>query len=54
MELPGIIGERTFAVFDTNRDGHLDEGEFVTNMFKLYSNDFATKVRLVFDMYASS
>ena len=39
-----------FAVFDVNKDGYLDQTEFATNMLKVYSNDFATKRKLVFDM----
>ena len=49
--MPGIIGERLFAVFDINNDGYLDITEFVTNMFKLYTSEFNIKMKLTFDMY---
>lgn len=39
-----------FAVFDGNRNGYLDQNEFVNNMLKVYSSDFAVKRRLIFDM----
>eukprot|EP01022_Parablepharisma_sp_SALTPOND_P006660 TRINITY_DN126_c1_g1_i1.p1 TRINITY_DN126_c1_g1~~TRINITY_DN126_c1_g1_i1.p1 ORF type:complete len:708 (+),score=74.27 TRINITY_DN126_c1_g1_i1:471-2594(+) len=49
--VPGIIGERLFAVFDINNDGYLDITEYVTSMFKLYSSEFNIKMKLIFDMY---
>ncbi len=50
MGLPGIIGERLFSVFDNNKDGYIDQTEFVTNMLKVYTNDFFVKRKLIFDM----
>ena len=47
----GIFGERLFAVFDINGDGYLEETEFITSMFKIYSSDFNIKMKFVFDLY---
>ena len=49
--MPGLIGERLFAVFDINSDGYLDITEFATSMFKLYTSELHIKMKMVFDMY---
>jgi len=51
IELPGIIAERLFALFDENKDAYIDLNEFVSGMFKIYVSDMNTKLRLVFDIY---
>jgi len=51
IELPGIIAERLFAIFDENNDVFIDLNEFVSGMFKIYVSDMNTKLRLVFDIY---
>jgi hypothetical protein len=49
--LPGIIGERFFAVMDLNGDGFVDLKEFVHGLFKIYYSPLDTKLKLTFDMY---
>eukprot|EP00826_Nyctotherus_ovalis_P042931 TRINITY_DN4486_c0_g3_i6.p1 TRINITY_DN4486_c0_g3~~TRINITY_DN4486_c0_g3_i6.p1 ORF type:complete len:397 (-),score=84.33 TRINITY_DN4486_c0_g3_i6:217-1407(-) len=46
-----MIAKRLFAVFDRNFDGYLSSEEFINNLLLFYSNDFATKLRLVFFLY---
>ena len=46
-----MIAKRLFAVFDKNSDGYLSSEEFINNLLLIYSNDFATKLRLVFSLY---
>ena len=50
-ELPGILGERFFAIMDSNKDGYVDLKEFVHGMFKVYYSTLDSKMKLVFDMY---
>ena len=40
-----------FNLFDINKDNHIDNTEFLTSMFKLYSSDFNIKLKFIFDMY---
>jgi Ca2+-binding EF-hand superfamily protein len=49
--LPGIIGERFFAVMDLNGDGFVDLKEFVHGLFKIYYSPLETKLKLTYDMY---
>jgi len=50
-QLPGIIGERFFAVLDLNASGYVDLREFVHGIFKIYYSDTDTKLKFTFDMY---
>jgi len=50
-QLPGIIGERFFAVLDLNSSGYVDLREFVHGLFKVYYSDTETKLKFAFDMY---
>jgi len=34
--LPGVLGERVFTIFDDNDDNILDAKEFVNGLFKIY------------------
>lgn len=46
-----MIAQRLFCVFDKNFDNYLNTEEFVNNLLLFYSNDFSTKLRLVFSLY---
>ena len=52
-ELPGIISERLFAVFDKDKDGILNLSEFVNGMRSLFSQSesFDSLARFIFDFY---
>jgi hypothetical protein len=49
--LPGIIGERFFAVLDLSKNDYIDLREFVHGFFKVYYSNLETKLKLSFDMY---
>ena len=48
--LPGIIGERFFAVLDLSKNDYVDLREFVHGFFKVYYSNLETKLKLSFDM----
>lgn len=48
--LPGIIGERFFAVLDLSKSDYIDLREFVHGFFKVYYSNLDTKMKLSFDM----
>ena len=41
-ELPGLINERLFQVFDRDKNGYLDGKEFINGMIKLFTESFRT------------
>ncbi|MDR3548704.1 MAG: hypothetical protein P4M11_10655 [Candidatus Pacebacteria bacterium] len=47
-----MIGERLFAVFDTDGDNYLSKKEFVESMLQFYSTDFSLKLKLIFSLYS--
>jgi len=49
--LPGIIGERFFAVLDLSKNDYIDLREFVHGFFKVYYSNLETKIKLSFDIY---
>jgi hypothetical protein len=49
--LPGIIGERFFAVLDLSKNDYVDLREFVHGFFKVYYSNVDTKIKLSFDLY---
>lgn len=51
MSFPGLIGERFFVLFDTDKDGHLKKDEFESCICRLFSATFVEKVKLVFDLF---
>ncbi len=51
MGLPGLIGERMFALFDVNKDGYSGRAEFMGAAARLLSAHFEDNVRMVFDLY---
>ena len=52
-ELPGIISERLFAVFDKDKDGVLNISEFVNGMKMLFSQveTFDSLAKFIFNFY---
>ena len=53
FELPGIISERLFAVFDKDKDGILNLSEFVNGMRSVFSQaeTFDSLAKFIFDFY---
>ena len=51
VNLPGLIGERFFNLFDKRKINLIDLNDFVVNMLKLFSTDFNVRMKLVFKMY---
>jgi len=51
VNLPGIIGERLFAISDHNHDGALTLTEFASTILKINSSDPKIKMQLIFDIY---
>ena len=49
--MPGVVGERLFAVSDKNKDGYLNFLEFTSSILTINSNDINIIMRLVFDIY---
>lgn len=49
--LPGVLGERLFAVMDTNKNSYLDQSEFITGLFRVYCSNFDQKVEMIFQIY---
>ena len=49
-QLPGVIGERLFNVFDLSKSEYIDLREFVHGSFKIYYSSLDAKMKLSFDM----
>ena len=49
--LPGIIGERLFKVFDTNSNDTIELNEFVESMKTLFYDEYEKNTRFIFDFY---
>ena len=50
-ELPGIISDRLFSVFDKNKNGFLDPKEFIEGMTTLFSETFKPLASFIFKFY---
>ena len=50
-ELPGIISDRLFSVFDKNQNNFLDPAEFIGGMKILFSEDFTSLYKFIFKFY---
>jgi len=50
-ELPGLISERLFSVFDSTKTGYLSLNDFVTNMVSLFSSSFNQLLEFVLKFY---
>ncbi len=51
MSLPGLIGERVFALLDTDKDGYLKKAEFQKGLCRLFANTFEESSRLIYDLF---
>ena len=49
--LPGIIGERLFKLFDINSNGSIELNEFVDSMKTLFYEDYEKNTKFIFDFY---
>ena len=49
--LPGIIGERLFKVFDTNSNDSIELNEFVDRMKTLFYEEYEKNTKFIFDFY---
>lgn len=49
-QLPGIINDRLFNIFDTHKDGFITESAFINNFISVFMSDLDTKLRLTFNM----
>ena len=49
-QLPGIINDRFFSLFQKSLDEHIYEESFVDNLVKVYMSSFEDKMRLTFKM----
>ena len=50
-QLPGLLAERLFAVFDVDHNGYLSSKEFLTGLLRIYCSQFNQKMKFVFDIY---
>ena len=51
IELPGVYGDRFFAIMDTDDSGFIELKEFLVGFFRVYCSDFETNVKLAFEFY---
>ena len=49
-QLPGIINDRFFSLFQKSADDHIYESAFVNGMIRVYLSSFEEKMRLTFKM----
>ena len=50
-DLPGLISERLFSVFDSKNKGYLSLEDFTSSMIKLFSGDYEQLLNFIFDFY---
>ena len=50
-DLPGLISERLFSVFDSKNKGFLSIEDFTSSMIKLFSGDYDQLLNFIFDFY---
>ena len=50
-DLPGLISERLFSVFDSKNKGFLSIEDFTRSMIKLFSGDYEQLLNFIFDFY---
>lgn len=49
--LPGVLTERIFAVLDQDKNGYLNQKEFLTGLVCFYCSTFDEKIKFVFEIY---
>eukprot|EP00467_Chlorarachnion_reptans_P008057 CAMPEP_0114534416 /NCGR_PEP_ID=MMETSP0109-20121206/27827_1 /TAXON_ID=29199 /ORGANISM="Chlorarachnion reptans, Strain CCCM449" /LENGTH=785 /DNA_ID=CAMNT_0001717825 /DNA_START=168 /DNA_END=2524 /DNA_ORIENTATION=+ len=54
FKLPGIIGELLYNVFDRDRNGAIDQSEFVNGLARYYRGTLEEKLSMLFSMYDSA
>ena len=50
-DLPGILSDRLFSNFDTNKNQFIDINEFINGMVTLFYEDFEKNSKFIFDFY---
>ena len=50
-QLPGILGDRLFRLFDQNKDAYLSQREFLYGMLNFYCSNLDKKVHTIFKLY---
>ena len=50
-ELPGLISERLFSVFDSSNKGYLSLNDFIDNMLILFSSNFEKLLQFIMKFY---
>ena len=50
-ELPGLISERLFSVFDSSGNGYLSLKDFIDNMLILFSSNFENLLKFIMKFY---
>ena len=50
-ELPGLISERIFSVFNSSDSNYLSQDDFVSNMLTLFSSSFERLLTFIFKFY---
>ena len=50
-DLPGLISERLFSVFDSKNKGYLTINDFTSSMIKLFSGDYEQSLHFIFEFY---
>ena len=50
-ELPGLISERLFSVFDSSGNGYLSLNDFIFNMLTLFSSNFEKLIEFILKFY---
>ena len=50
-ELPGLISERLFSVFDSSHSGYLSLNDFIDNMLILFSSNFEKLLQFILKFY---
>jgi Ca2+-binding EF-hand superfamily protein len=50
IKLPIFISEKLFTVFDKDKDGFLNQKEFIYGMNRLYNSNFDETLKLIFDI----
>ena len=46
-----MLGDRFFAVLDSDANGYIDQREFLTGLFRIYCSTFDEKADFIFEIY---
>ena len=49
--LPGLIGQRLFNIFDIDNNGYLSPSEFISGMCTLFCEEINSLIKFIFDFY---